>query len=224
MRPILRCSLLAGISLIPLLLYLFHPHFSFFSGCITLIVVFASIFTLYYYQLYKPFIKKSEDYLNNILPILFKALDSEIREIRPQCNNIRINVMRVRIRILKPWKKYLKIDYWYGDYGYSELEQIYDLDIGCCGVALYENSQVFYDSILQHETLLHMTPTQRKITEHVKSTLSTPIYSPMDNFEHKPIAILNLDSTDSIDITGFNDTAIQEIAANFTTLIGPQLM
>jgi hypothetical protein len=224
MHPILRCSLIAGISLIPLLLYLFQPHFSFLTSCILIIIVFILIFTLYYYQLYKPFFKKNEDYLNNILHILFKALESEIEEIRPECSNIRINVMRVRRKILKPWKRFLKIDYYYGDYDHSELEQIYGLDIGSCGVALYENSQIFYDSILQHETLRHMTPTQRKITEHVKSTLSTPIYSPMDNFEHKPIAILNLDSIDSIDITGFNDTAIQEIAANFTTLIGTQLM
>jgi hypothetical protein len=223
MHPILRCLIFSGISLIPLFLYLFKPQFSFINSCIIVIIAFILIFALYYNQ-FLPILKKNKEYINNILGILFKALESEIIEIRPQCNNIRINVMRVKRRMLKPWERYLKIDYYYGDYDDSELEQIYGLDIGCSGVALYENSQIFYDSILQHETIRRMTSTQRKITDHVKSILSTPIYSSTDNFEHRPIAILNLDSIHSIDITGFNDAAIQEIAANFTTLISRQLV
>lgn len=223
MRHALRSLVLATIPLITIFFYLFKPTFSIIANCIILMVIFGALFSLNYYQ-YLPIVRKNEDYTNNILGILFKVLESEIVALRPQYNNLRINVMRVRRRFIKPWERYLKIDYHYGNYSNPELDQIYGLNMGCCGVALFENSQIYYDSILQHQTLLHMTPTQQTITFHVKSILSTPIYSPNDAFEHNPIAILNLDSIDSISVTGFDDTLIQEIAANFTTLMNRQLM
>lgn len=223
MPPIVVCWLLAILFIIPLGLNLYQLKFPSLITTIFITAGFGGSFTVYYYQILRPFHRKNEDYLNRIFDILFGALDSELLEMRPQINNIRINIMRVRRRKLKPWKRYLKIDFCYGDYDQSEIDQIYCLNVGCCGVALYENSQIFYDSILQHETIRSMSPTQRRITEHVKSILSTPIYSSRNTMEHNPIAILNLDSVDAVDITGFNDAQIQETAANFATLIGGQL-
>ncbi len=223
MHPMIVCGLLAILYIIPLSLNLYQLRF---PSLITILLIIAGLggsFSVYYYQFYRPFNKKNEEYLNRMFGVLFPALDSELIEIRPENKNIRVNIMRVRRKTVKPWERYLRIDYCYGDYEQSEIDQIYHLDTGCCGVALYENSQIFYDSILQHETIRRMTPGQRRITEHVKSILSTPIYSSRDFLEHKPIAILNLDSVDGIDITGFNDPPIQEIAAKFATLIGGQL-
>lgn len=223
MRHFMRSLFLATIPLITIFFYLFKPTFSFGTNCTIIIITFLALLALNYYQ-YLPIVRKTEEYKNNILDILFRALEAEIVELRPQCTNLRINIMKRRRRIIKPWERYLRIDYYYGHYSHQELDQVYGISVGCCGVALAENSQIYYDSILQHQTLLHMTPAQQEITMHVKSILSTPIYSPKDDFERNIIAILNLDSIDSVDITGFNQSTIQEIAANFTTLMNRQLM
>ncbi|MGB7910998.1 MAG: hypothetical protein WCF59_02110 [Desulfobaccales bacterium] len=222
MHPILVCWLLAILYIIPLGLNLYQLNFPSLITVLLIVSGFGGSFAVYYFQVYKPINKKNEEYLNSIFEIIFSALDSELIEIRPENNNIRINIMQVRRKKLKCWERYLRIEYCYGDYDQSEVDQIYGLDTGCCGVALYENSQIFYDSILQHEAIRRMTPTQRRITEHVKSTLSTPIYSSRDIMRRTPVAILNLDSGDGIDVTGFNGPPIQEIAAKFATLIGGQ--
>lgn len=222
MHPMLVCWLLAILYIVPLGLNLYQLKFPSIITTLFIIAGCGGSFFVYYSQFYRPFNKKNEEYLNSIFDILFPVLDLKLIEMMPKNNNIRINIMRVRRDKLKPWIRYLKIDYCYGNYEQSEMDQIYCLNVGCCGVALYENSQIIYDSILQHETIRSMTPSQRKITEHVKSILSTPIYS-RSNFGHNPVAILNLDSFHGIDMTGFNDIPIQEIAAKFGTLFGGQL-
>lgn len=224
MHPILTCLLLTILYLIPLYLNLSPPHFDRLTRLAILGIAFLLSFAIYYNQFYRPFIKKNKDYVDTLLGELFYVLDKKIREIRPQINNLRMNVMTLRRNIFRPWERYLEMAFYYGEYDLAEIEQEYGIDIGCSGAVLYENTQIYYDSILQHETLRRMTPTQRKITDHVESILSTPIYSPRDEMQRRPIAVLNLDSMDHVDITGFNDIAIQEIAAKFAALIGGQLI
>jgi hypothetical protein len=223
MRYFLWCLLFAGISLTTVFLNLFHPNFSFITNCIILSALLIIVTTFYYYQ-FSPILIKNEEYTTNILGILFEALEAEIIVVRPQCNNLGVNIMKVKRRILKPWAKYLEVNYYCGEYTDSELEQKYDNGVGCCGFSLSSNSQVYYDSVSQHQTSLHMTSTQQSVTQHIKSILSTPIYSPNDALRIHPIAILNLDSIDGINVTGFDQPAIQEIVANFTTLMNRQLM
>jgi hypothetical protein len=226
MHPVIHCLLLAGIPLIPLSLSLFHPNFPILTKYIILIGAFGLTFTLYFYQFYRPFIRQKGDFLDLLLPDLFYVIDNKIRESRSQINNLRINVMIVRRKYLHPWQRYLIIDYFYPleSYKPSELELIYSENIGCSGTALYENEQIAYDSMLSHETLKGMPETHREVTMNIKSILSTPIYSPKDEWQRKPIAILNFDSTDDSVITGFNDAIIQEIAANRASLIGGLLI
>lgn len=135
-------------------------------------------------------------------------MERKIKEARPQINNLRINLMIVRWNYRRPWERYLMIDYYYPqeDYKASELELIYNINIGCCGTALYENEQIAYDSILSHETLKGLSETHREVTRNIKSILSTPVYSPKDEGQKRPIAILNFDSKDDILTTGFNDS------------------
>lgn len=223
MSYFLWCLLFAGISLITVFLNLFHPNFSFITNCIILGTLLIIVTAFYYYQ-FSPILRKNEEYTTNLLSILFEALEAEILVLRPQCTNIGINIMKAKRSILKPLTKYLEIIFYCGDYTDSELEQKYNIGVGCCGFALLSNSQIYYDSVLQNQTSLHMTSTQQTVTQHIKSILSTPIYSPNDALRLHPIAILNLDSIDGINITGFDQAPIQEIAANFTTLMNRQLM
>lgn len=223
MHPILHCILLAGISLLPLSLNLFRPTISDLSKYTILTIAFALTFTLYFYQFYKPFKKKSREYLDKILDELFSSLDKKVREVRPQINNLRINVMIARRRIPKFWERFLKIDFFYGEYHPSEKELEFTKN-GCCGSALYDNAQYYYDAEPHHEALKDMTEIQKKVTEHLGSILSTPIYSPKDDYKERPIAILNLDSTERINKSGFDDDIMLKTAAYYAALIGGQLI
>ena len=68
-----------------------------------------------------------------------------------------------------------------------------------------------------------MTETQRLATAHVKSILSTPIYRASDQERTHPIAVLNLDSGDTIRQTSFQDRALRDLAERYAALIGPML-
>jgi hypothetical protein len=224
MHPILVCWLLAILYIIPLSISLYQLKL---PSLIIMLLFFAGLggsFSVYYFQFYRPFIRKKGDFLNLLLPDIFCIIESKIVETRPQINNLRINVMIVKKKFFKPWEHYLEFLYWQEDYKKAEVEQKYPIHVGCCGTALFEKEQVFYDKKLYHETLAGMSQTQREITGHIGSVLSTPIFSPGDNWQRKPIAILNIDSTDDISVTGFNDNIIQEIAVNRAAVLGGLLI
>ncbi|MEW6660683.1 MAG: hypothetical protein AB1424_18735 [Thermodesulfobacteriota bacterium] len=223
MHPILHCVLLAGISLIPLSLNLFHPIFSDLTKYSIIIIAFVLTYTLYFHQFYKPFKKKSREYLDKILGELFSSLDKKAREVRPQLNDLRINVMIAKRKFPRIWEKHLKIDFYHGEYFPAEKELEF-VKNGCCGSALYDNAQYYYDAEPHHEALRSMTEIQKKVTEHLGSILSTPIYSPKDEYKEHPIAILNLDSTERINKTGFDEDIMLKIAAYYAALIGGQLI
>lgn len=223
MNPILHCFLLVGISLIPLSLNLFQPDFPNITKYIIITIASGLSFTLYYQQFYKPFKKKNKEYLEKIFDELFFSIDKKVREVRPQINNLRINIMVAMRRFPKIWNKLLKIDYCFGEY-YPAENELEFIKNGCCGVALYDNAQYYYDSEPHHEALKDMTGIQKKVTEHLGSILSTPVYFPKDDNRERPIAILNFDSTERIAETGFDDDAILKIATYYATLIGGQLI
>src|SRR5208337_3798769 len=96
MHPILHCLILAGISLIPLSIDLFHPTFPDYFKYLIIIIAFSLTFILYYYQFYKPFIKKRGDYLDLLISELLSVFDINIRRAMPQINNLRMSIMIVR--------------------------------------------------------------------------------------------------------------------------------
>jgi hypothetical protein len=67
-----------------------------------------------------------------------------------------------------------------------------------------------------------MTAEQREATSHVQSILSTPVYrrSPAGQHLGRPIAILNLDSTNPIAISGLRSDNLQDVAARYAAMIG----
>lgn len=128
--------------------------------------------------------------------------------------------MSVRCRWRLVGGRSLRITYWLGDYSAAELEQVYAEDVGCCGSALKANAQTGYDAAIAHETLKGMTATQRVITAHIRSMLSTPVYRPSDQSKSTPIAVLNLDSTSATSETKFDQPAMTELVVKHAGLVG----
>ena len=120
-------------------------------------------------------------------------------------------------------RRHLRLDYVWGDYTEAEREQQYRVDAGCAGLALGQNQQVFFDAYKAQEPRLGLTATQRQVTEHVNSILSTPIYRPNDAENQSPIAILNLDSRDLISESGFGERRLQELLVDYAALMGATL-
>lgn len=157
---------------------------------------------------------------------LFDSLIRDCKKVRPGDYDLRTNVMKVRRKYLGLGKRYLKFDFWVGDFSPAELEQKYKEDVACCGTALRENEQVVFDSETVQEPYRHMSETQRDVTRHVRSILSTPVYRANDETKKWPVAILNIDSTSAIAVTGFDepgDDDPQAKTAEYAELMGPIL-
>lgn len=133
--------------------------------------------------------------------------------------NLRCSIMLARRKFLRGWKP-LKIDFCIiDDYGDVELQQSYGYDIGCCGTALAEKEQVYFDSDTAQEPYKGMTATQRMATSQIKSILSTPVIRPGDVHLRTPIAILNMDSNDQLQETNFDKSNVQEAARKFANFV-----
>jgi hypothetical protein len=152
---------------------------------------------------------------------VFRSLVSEFHSYNPASQSLRVNVMKVRRRWpFRPWKRYLRIDFHRGIYSKTELEQEYDDDVGCCGTSLHENEQIWFDSQRAKTPYRHMTAIQLRVTGHVKSILSTPVYRTKDEQKQTPIAVLNFDSADSVAVTSFDRDRAQELAIKYATVFG----
>jgi hypothetical protein len=224
MHPLSVCLILIILYILPLYLKLYQVSYSNFINNIILVGAFILAFIVYYNQNYKPLIRKQKLYLDTLFGELFYVVDKKIRERKPDIPDLRINIMPIKRKRLYPWNRYLIIDFYEGNYSEAEKQQEYNIDIGCCGTAVKTNDQTYYDAKFYHETLKGMTPTQKEITRKIGSILTTPIYSPKDEAKKWPIAILNIDSTSGISVTGFNESSIQDIAAKRAALIGGLLI
>jgi hypothetical protein len=161
---------------------------------------------VYHQQVYRPAIRVAEGYLGIVLDDLFDSLATKHRELVSGGYELRINLMRVRPGLpIRPM--HVRIEFWSGAYTDAELEQEYRIGVGNAGTALQRREQTVYDSIVAHEPRLGMTATQREITAHVNSILSTPVFRPGEFGHGTPIAILNLDSSDHVTVTNFRRTS-----------------
>lgn len=190
---------------------------------IVLMIAFMLSLLAYYYTFYRPLISLKDRHLKIIFDHLFIVLDQKYREQQPGNYNLRINVMRLRRRFCSIRKRYLRIDFYHGPCSDAEKEQEYLVNVGCCGTAIYENCPVVFDARQKQEPFKGMTATQRKVTEHVNSILSTPIYRVGEGSERSPIGVLNFDSRQNISITGFDKEPIKSLAASYSRIIGPIL-
>jgi len=207
-----------------LLLYIFPIAIDMIapSNCVSyvlFILAFIIAFIYYYWSCYIPNIQLRNKELEMIFEHLFISLDKQLKDLNPGGYVMRFNIMRIKKRFLFCGSKYLYSAFKTPGYKNSELEQIYRENQGCCGTALHEREQIFFDSErldTVNRLYKNMTATQREITGEIKSILSTPIYS---NYRNKaPIAILNIDSFVNISFTKFDDNAVQEIASKMSVL------
>lgn len=136
--------------------------------------------------------------------------------------NIRINLM---ILTRKENKSFMKIHACYtidqsDAYSTAEKEFEWGYNSGCCGKAWASKEQRYFpsDSFDGEIFTQKFTDEQINFTKRAKSILSTPILK-----DDKVIAILNLDSEESINVVKFKDTSlnstIQEEARKLTSLI-----
>lgn len=189
------------------------------SGKVGILAAGLVVSALTYYTVsYLPVVKARERYLGTLVPFVLEGAMSDWRAQRPGGYTLRSNVMRVRRRTWKPWRRFLRIDFAVGSYTRAELEQDYNEDVGCCGTALRENTTVWFDAVSAQEPWRHMSQTQRHATSHVKSILSVPIYRWEDHQYEVPVAILNLDSSDDVTQTGFDQVQLHGATGRYARL------
>lgn len=190
-----------------------------------LMLLFAFLFSfiVYFFQFYKPLIELRQKHVKMLFSHLLDGLRKKYKEVNPGPCEIRINVMKLRRKYFQPWKRFLKIDFYCGDYSEAELEQKYLVNVGCCGSAVKENTIVFFDANQAQAPYRGMTATQRDVTRDVRSILSAPIYRPSDSLKNSPIGVINLDSKSLVTSTGFKDSNIQALVPPYAEVIGPFL-
>lgn len=190
-------------------------------GVVLIVVAFVLAGLIYYFDLHRPAqtikVLKMEAFKKQLPFFLTLACLYMRNEFKiPQ---LRCSLMLTRHRFFGGWQP-LQIDVHDGNYVTVELEQSYKYNVGCCGTALAEKKQMFFDSEKAREPYKGMSETQRMATSHLKSILSTPIFSPADPHLKKPVAILNMDSEAPLRQTLFNKSKVQESAKKFAGLIG----
>lgn len=165
--------------------------------------------------------------------------DFEATELNQIADDIRINLMVYRRRDLLPWRndrkllpwqKSMQIDFSEGEYNEAECELKWREGEGCCGTALEESEPVYGDLSDSHANEWGLSPKQEKIAnENLGSVLSIQVYrhretdsvSEVDNDSNgEVVAILNLDSEDSLEETKFDEKVIQSELAKPAQYIG----
>jgi hypothetical protein len=222
MRPATWVVLLWLVYAAELTLGLLADNLPFWGKAGFLLVGLSISVVVYYQQVYRPTIRVEDEYLGIVLNDLFNALIARHRDLHPGGYELRVNLMRVRRSVpLRP--PYVRIDFSLGAYSDAELEQEYRLGVGNAGTAILRKDQSYYDSLDAHEPRLGLTATQREITAHINSILSTPVFRPNEIGRGTPIAVLNLDSTDPIRETHFRDPDVRALAVYYANTIGALL-
>lgn len=224
MKPILSFLLLIVLYALGVGVSLFAIELSQTWKYIILFISFIVSATLYYIRFYRPTVISNDKYLERTLDFLFTGFETTYRDAHPGNYSLRINIMRVRNRFILFGPNYAKISFFRGDYSRAEREQEFFADQGCCGIAMSSGQQCIYDQEQIPEAYDTLTHTQRHVTEHVMSILSTPIYRPSDRPRGQPVAILNIDSADVLGVNGFDRLEIQALVDSFADdVLGPYL-
>ena len=133
---------------------------------------------------------------------------------------VRLNIMLLKRQpFYRGWKRYLSIEFAHGPYEDEEYEQEYLPGQACCGMAIQKNDYITYDRKNQHQTENNMTATQRKVTEQIFSMVSVPIYRREDRNQSKPIGVLNIDSTEYITDTEFDQDHVADLLQSFGAIV-----
>lgn len=180
------------------------------------VVVVLSVFVLFLQQ-FQPAVAARNEAQEALTKLVLERLVERYRAEHPGAYDLRANVMKLRRR----WWGYplhLKIEYCLDGFSTMEKELEFPIGVGCCGWAFEAREQTIFDKAAHQEALRGMTESQREATEGVHCILSTPVFRRAGKGE--PIAILNLDSTSEIAMTGFREARLQDLVAPYAAIIG----
>lgn len=220
-----RLALVAATSItaLALVVSLFTLPLGFYSRIAAVGAGTAAQLVVSYVSLYRPYSKLRYDHRSELVSVIFEGLRRDYRELTGSNATVRMNVMTVKRGFshrLLPWRdSYLEIEFCTDGYNRAEREQRYSPKEGCYGQAYVESNPTYYDERQQPLGERHMSPTQRQVNEDVKSVLSVPVYRP-GKVDDEIIAVLNLDSTDYIEQTKFNERAVHRLAMRRAALVG----
>lgn len=186
-----------------------------------------------YFTVHLPLVSFRDRELTTLLDHYLELIIIDYKRNYPGNYRLRANVMipdsDLNIRVKGPDKglnrePFLQIGYDSGGYAEMELRRRWRLGQGCVGKA-YENNEQRVAARRTDETTWgtewEINPEQVKATEDVNSVLCTPIYKPGDEAKDNPVAILSLDSPDTVSKAGFEEDEIQDmVAREYATKIG----
>lgn len=224
-----RVALLAATSITPLslLVVLFSVPFDIIGKVLVVSLGGLAQFVVSYVSLYRPVSELRTDIRQELMQILLDELRRDYRNSFATDAELRANVMMLNKRfsegLLPHRQEHFQIEYHSGDYAMSELDRRYSPGEGCWGQAYTRENPTYYDEQQNPHPAREMTATQRRVTDHVTSAVSVPIYRPGAVGE-EVIGILNLDSPDSIDLTNFNEGDAHRFLMNYAGLAGHVLI
>lgn len=169
----------------------------------------------------------------HVLPKLVEEYESVHPDEPPA---IRANVMLLRRRNVIPfrrarrdvwpWQRTLRIEASLGDYeSRSEDELEWKPNEGAVGRAMNQSAQEMwapldYDETDRLKVGWNLTEAQVSRTDHLGSLLCVPIYLASDEEKVEPAGVLNLDSEEPLDVSGFGDENVRRNAIKSANLIG----
>lgn len=216
----LPVALVAATSITPLSLVvaLFSVSLDLFGRVLVVGVGAIAQLVVSYVSLYRPASELRADIRQELLQILLDELRRDYRNSLADGAELRANVMVLEKRFsegLVPHREErFRIAYHSGDYAMAELDRRYAPGEGCWGQVYTRGNPTYYDEQQNPHTAREMTATQRRVTDHVTSAVSVPVYRP-GGVDEKMIGILNLDSPDSIDLTNFNEGDAHRFLMNY---------
>jgi hypothetical protein len=178
-----------------------------------------------YVTVHLPLVSFRDRELTTLLDHYLELMVIDYKRKYPGNYRLRANIMipdsDLNIRFKGPGRgpnreQFLQIGYDSGGYAEMELRRRWRLGQGCVGKS-YKNNEQRVAARRTNETTWgtewEMNPEQVKATEEVNSVLCTPIYKPGDETKDEPIAILSLDSSDTVSEAGFKEEEIQDMVA-----------
>lgn len=225
----LPVALLAATLVTPLSLAaaLFSVQFDFVGKVLVVCLGGAAQFVVAFVSLYRPVSKLRTDVRTELMQILLDELRRDYGNAFAEDATLRANVMILEKRFSESLfprrREQFRIEYHSGDYEREELDQRYAPGEGCWGQAYAKNNPTYYDERQNPHHARQMTATQQRVTDHVTSAVSVPIYRPGAVGE-EIIGVLNLDSPDSIDLTNFNAGDAHRLIMRYAGLAGHVLI
>lgn len=177
-------------------------------------------FSSMYFSVYRPLRTRARERQKPIVKLVFDELHDTYFRYTHSRDTVRINLMLVHRSPISPWRRKLKMWYQTDDYSSDERELVFPEGLGNCGKALASNSVYWYDPSKGHDQFVDLPRFGATITSDVGSVLSVPVYHPDDTNRSRPVAVLNLDSSKSVEHSGFDDPEVREIAKRASGLIG----